>query len=82
VENTNLRKQVAQTLHEAFPVPATTLTALLVLMSAIENSTHPKAIANAVKYAAFVRCGELNVDIIVENQVAVFERDLVAQHGL
>ena len=35
--------------------------ALLVLLSILENSTHPKALANTAKHSAFTRCGELNV---------------------
>ena len=34
--------------------------ALLVLMSTLENATHPKALANLAKHLAFTRCGELN----------------------
>ena len=31
--------------------------ALLVLLSTLENSTHPKALANTAKHLAFTRCG-------------------------
>ena len=34
--------------------------ALLVLMATLENSTHPRALANVAKHLAFTRCGELN----------------------
>ena len=56
--------------------PETKAAALLVLMAALENSTHPKALANAVKHLAFTRCGELNVYGIVEAQIVVVEREL------
>ena len=56
--------------------PATKSAALLVLMAALENAAHPKAVANAAKHAAFARCGELDVNDMVESQVAVLERDL------
>ncbi len=52
--------------------------ALLVRMATIENSTHPKALANVVKHVAFARCGELNVSGIVEVQIAMLERELLA----
>jgi hypothetical protein len=32
--------------------------ALLVLLATLENSTHPKALANTAKHLAFTRCGE------------------------
>jgi hypothetical protein len=41
--------------------------ALLVLMSTLENASHPKALANlVVKHFAFTRCGELNFNGVVE----------------
>ena len=33
--------------------------ALFVLMGTLENSTHPKVLANAAKHCAFTPCGEL-----------------------
>jgi hypothetical protein len=51
--------------------------ALLVLLSTLENSTHPKALANAAKHLAFTRCGELNVHGMVDAQVATFESELI-----
>jgi len=41
--------------------PETKSAALLVLMSAIEDSAHPKALANTAKHLAFTRCAELNL---------------------
>jgi len=52
--------------------------ALLVLMAAIENAVHPKALANTVKHFAFTRCGELNVNGMVNAQVALIEGRLRA----
>jgi len=52
--------------------------ALLVLMSTLENSTHPKALANTAKHLAFTRCGELNLYGMVEAQVATVEAELLA----
>jgi len=56
--------------------------ALLVLMSTLENATHPKALANLAKHLAFTRCGELNLNRMVEAQIAVFESDLLADNML
>ena len=56
--------------------------ALLVLMSTLENASHPKALANLAKHFAFTRCGELNLTGMVEAQVAVFESELLADNTL
>ena len=52
--------------------------ALLVLMGALENSTHPKALANQAKHLAFARCGELNLFRIVDAQIATVESELLS----
>src|SRR6185295_19805434 len=52
--------------------------ALLVLMSTLENATHPKALANLAKHLAFTRCGELNLNGVVEAQIGVFASELLA----
>jgi hypothetical protein len=51
--------------------------ALVVLMAALEDSTHPKALANIAKHVAFTRCGEMNVSGMIESQVAMFEGELL-----
>ena len=51
-------------------------TALLVLMRRLENSTHPKVLANTAKHFAFTHCGELNLHGMVDTQVAVIEAEL------
>ena len=56
--------------------------ALLVLMSTLENATHPKALANLAKHVAFTRCGELNLNGMVEAQIAAFESELLADNTL
>jgi len=56
--------------------------ALLVLMSTLENASHPKALANLAKHLAFTRCGELNFNGVVEAQIAVFESELLADDTL
>jgi hypothetical protein len=58
--------------------PETRAAALLVLMATLENSAHPKALANAVKHLAFTRCGEFNVYGMVDAQIAVAEAELFA----
>jgi hypothetical protein len=52
--------------------------ALLVLMSTMENASHPKALANLAKHLAFTRCGELNLNGMIEAQIAVLESELLA----
>jgi hypothetical protein len=54
--------------------------ALLVLLSTLENSMHPKALANTAKHLAFTRCGELNVHGMVDAQIATLEGELLASH--
>ena len=55
-----------------------TAAALFVLMGTLENSTHPKFLANAAKHFAFTRCAESNAFGIVDAQIAVVERELLA----
>jgi len=59
--------------------PATKSAALLVLMAALENATHPKALANTAKRLAFTRCGELNFCNMVDAQIAVVESELLRE---
>ena len=58
--------------------PETRAAALLVLMATLENSAHPKALANAAKHLAFTRCGECNLYGMIDNQIAVVEDKLLA----
>jgi len=51
--------------------------ALFVLMGTLENSTHPKVLANAAKHFAFTRCSELNLFGMVDAQIAVIESELL-----
>jgi hypothetical protein len=56
--------------------------ALLVLMSTLENSAHPKALANTAKHFAFTRCSELNVYSMVDAQIALLEYKLLEDNAL
>jgi hypothetical protein len=58
--------------------PETKAAALLVLMATLENSKHPKALANTAKHLALTRCSELNLYGLVEAQVATVEGELLA----
>jgi hypothetical protein len=58
--------------------PETRAAALLVLMATLENSAHPKALANAAKHLAFTRCGQLNLYGMIDAQIAVVEDKLLA----
>lgn len=62
--------------------PETKSAALLVLMAIVENSLHPKALANTAKHLAFTRCGELNLYGMVDAQIAVAEGELLAHNTL
>ena len=62
--------------------PETKSAALLVLMATLENSSHPKALANTAKHLAFTRCGELNLYGMVDAQIAVAEGELLAGNTL
>ena len=48
----------------------------------LENATHPKTLANLAKHFAFTRCGELNLNGMVETLIAVLESDLLADNAL
>ena len=58
--------------------PETKAAALLVLMSTLENSAHPKALANAAKHLAFTRCGEFNLYGMIDAQIDLIEDKLLA----
>ena len=62
--------------------PGIRVAALLVLMATVENSSHPKALANTAKHLAFTRCGELNLYGMVDAQIAVAEGELLAGNTL
>ena len=50
--------------------------ALLVLMAALEHASDPRASANTAKDLACTRCGELNFDHMIDEQIPAFERKL------
>jgi len=52
--------------------------ALFVLMGTLENSKHPKLLANTVKHFAFTRCGESNLFGMVDAQLAAVEGELLS----
>jgi hypothetical protein len=56
--------------------------ALLVLLATLENSTHPKALANTAKHFAFTRCSVLNLYGMVDAQIAVLETELFDRHSI
>ena len=68
---------LAEILCRAGDEPETKSAALLVLMATIENAAHPKALANTAKHLAFARCGELNINGMVDAQVAMLECKLL-----
>ncbi len=52
--------------------------ALLVLMATLENATHPKALVNLAKHLAFTRCGELNLNGMVDAHIAELQSELLS----
>jgi hypothetical protein len=52
--------------------------ALFVLMGTLQNSTEPEALAHTAKHFAFTRCGELNLNGMVDAHLAVVEGELLA----
>jgi len=54
--------------------------ALLVLMAMLQNSTEPTVLAHTAKHLAFTRCGELNVNGMVDAQAATLKSELLASH--
>ena len=56
--------------------PAAKASALLVLMAMLENSPHPKLLANTAKHFAFNRCGELNLHGMVDAEIKTLESEL------
>ena len=56
--------------------------ALFVLMGTLENSVHPKLLANTVKHFAFTRCAELNLFGMVDAQLPLVEGELLADSSL
>jgi hypothetical protein len=71
-------EMLAEIICRAGDEPETRAAALLVLMATLENSAHPKALANAVKHLAFTRCGEFNLYGMIDAQIAVVEDKLFA----
>jgi len=59
--------------------PAIKSAALVVLMSALEDAAHPRAIANTAKHLAFTRCGELNFCGVIDAQIPVFESEILRE---
>jgi hypothetical protein len=50
--------------------------ALSVLMGTLENSTHPKLLANTAKHFALTHCTESNLYGLVDTQLAIIEGEL------
>ena len=56
--------------------------AMFVLMGRLENSAHPKLLANTVKHFAFTHCAELNLYGMVDAQLPLVEGELLADSSL
>ena len=73
---------LAEMICRAGDEAGTKSSALIVLMSTLENATHPKALANLAKHIAFTRYSELNLNGMVEAQIAVLESELLTNDTL
>src|SRR5215211_1848287 len=84
ISSTNEEKiaALAEMICRAGDEAGTKSAALLVLMSTLENASHPKALANLAKHFAFTRCGELNLNGMVEAQMAALESELLTDNTL
>lgn len=69
---------VAEMICRAGDEPGTKSAALLVLMAALEDSAHPKALANTVKHLAFNHCAERNLGGMVDAEIRVLQAELFA----
>ena len=56
--------------------------AMFVLLGTLENSAHPKLLANTAKHFAFTRCAELNLYGMVDAQLPLVEGELLADSSL
>jgi hypothetical protein len=56
--------------------------AMFVLMGMVENSAHPKLLANTAKHFAFARCAELNLYGMVDVQLPLVEGELLTDSSL
>jgi len=56
--------------------------AMFVLMGMLENSPHPKLLANTAKHFAFSLCAELNLYGMVDAQLPLVEGELLADSSL
>ena len=73
---------LAEMICRAGDEPGTKSAALVVLMATLEDSKHPKALANSAKHLAVTRCRELNFGNMVETQIAGLESELFANNTL
>lgn len=69
---------LAEMICRAGDEPDTKSAALLALMAAFENSSHPKALANTAKHLAFNHCADRNLCGMVDAETRVLEAELFA----
>lgn len=70
---------LAEMICRAGDEPAIKSAALVLLMSAIETATDPRAVANTAKLIALTRCNELNFCGVFDAQIATFESELLRE---
>lgn len=85
-QNNNLELELEQEKVEALTdmicrdgdEPDTKSAALLVLMSTLERSRHPKVLANTAKHLAFNHCADRNLYGMVDAETRLLEAELFA----
>ena len=78
-DNGETIEALAEMICRAGDEPAIKSAALVLLMSAIETATEPRALANIAKHIALTRCSELNFCGVVDAQIATFESELLRE---
>lgn len=71
-------KKLVAMICRAGEEPYTKSAALLVLMSKLENATHPKT-RECSEAFCFAQCGELSLCIMIDTQVAVLENEFASR---
>jgi len=70
---------LAELICRAGDEPAIKSAALVLLISAIETATDPRAVATTAKLIALTRCSELNFCGVLDAQIATFESELLRE---
>ena len=78
-DNGEMIEALTELICRAGDEPAIKSAALVLLMSAIETATEPRALANTAKHIALTRCSELNYCGVFDAQIETFESELLRE---